>query len=207
MAWHRCPLLRDILCRGDHGARRQGASRRVRRKRGGTRCLSSSLVCSIRCRQRRSGETVHGHFPLLRFTSHSAPAGRAPDLISPEWIVTAGHRFHGVDRNPVSGPTPYPTTVTIGTVDANDGTGVVVGVVAVRQTRTDDIALVRLAEGVTGIPVLRIARTAPTVGESLTLAGWGATTSPGHTPVLRSRRGHQRRDVVADRVHEGIAAD
>ena len=29
-------------------------------------------------------------------------------LIFPTWIITAGHCFHDVNRNPVSGPTPYP---------------------------------------------------------------------------------------------------
>ena len=33
-------------------------------------------------------------------------------LISPTWIITAGHCFHDVNHVPVSGPVPYPTTAT-----------------------------------------------------------------------------------------------
>jgi secreted trypsin-like serine protease len=104
-------------------------------------------------------------------------------LISPEWIVTAGHCFHDVNRVPVSGPTPYPTTATIGAVDVNDSDAQTVDVVEVRQAETNDIALARLARPVTGIPTLDIGDTAPTVGQSLTLAGWGATTSVDPVPA------------------------
>ena len=33
-------------------------------------------------------------------------------LISPTWIITAGHCFHDVNRTRVSGSTPYATTAT-----------------------------------------------------------------------------------------------
>jgi secreted trypsin-like serine protease len=132
-----------------------------------------------------------GMFPFsvkLTMTDIPRPDGTTYDsgcsagLISPQWIITAGHCFHDVNRNPVSGPTPYPTTATIGTVDVNESAGEVVDVVEVRQAGTNDIALAKLAQPIEGVPVLDIARSAPAIGEELTLAGWGATSSVDPAP-------------------------
>jgi len=106
-------------------------------------------------------------------------------LVSPDWIITAGHCFHDVNRNPVSGPAPYATTATLGKADLSDKGGEVVDVVEVRQAGTNDIALARLAHPVYGLPVLDLADSAPTVGEELVLAGWGATSSVNPTPSTR----------------------
>src|SRR4051812_30185560 len=44
-------------------------------------------------------------------------------LISPTWIVTAGHCFHDVNRTRVSGPAPYPTSATLNTADLATSAG------------------------------------------------------------------------------------
>src|SRR5437879_5757 len=44
-------------------------------------------------------------------------------LISARWIITAGHCFHDVYRNPVSGVVPYTTTATVGRADVSSPTG------------------------------------------------------------------------------------
>jgi secreted trypsin-like serine protease len=53
-------------------------------------------------------------------------------LIAAQWIITAGHCFHDANRNRVSGPVPYPTSVLLGTVDQNTP-GVTRNVVTVYQ--------------------------------------------------------------------------
>ena len=41
-------------------------------------------------------------------------------LISSRWVITAGHCFHDVDGNLVSGPVPYDTVATLGRVLAEE---------------------------------------------------------------------------------------
>src|SRR3954462_3052959 len=98
-------------------------------------------------------------------------------LISPTWIIPAGHCFHDVNRKRVSGPTPYPTSATLNTVDVTGYPGEVRSVTTVRQSASNDIALAKLSTPVTDVAPLRLSTVAPTVGQLLTLAGWGATSS------------------------------
>src|SRR2546423_11139571 len=65
-------------------------------------------------------------------------------LVAQRWIVTAGHCFHDVNRNPVSGPVPYPTTATVGTADVTSGKGHTVKVVRVQQAPGTDLAVTQL---------------------------------------------------------------
>lgn len=103
-------------------------------------------------------------------------------LISPTWIVTAGHCFHDVYRNRVSGPTPYPTTATLNTADLATAPGETRSVVEVQQSSANDIALARLAAPVTDVRPLGLNTVRPLNGQLLTLAGWGATSSVNPTP-------------------------
>lgn len=110
-------------------------------------------------------------------------------LISPTWIVTAGHCFHDADRNRVSGPTPYPTTATLNTVDVTSSPGEVRSVVSVQQSTRNDIALAQLSAPVTDVVPLALSTTRPPVGQLLTLAGWGATSSVNPTPSTQLNLG------------------
>ena len=110
-------------------------------------------------------------------------------LISPQWIVIAGHCFHDVNRNPVSGRPRYKTTATIGVANLGDSHAITVAVVNVRQAGVNDIALAKLAEPVTGVSTLAIADRAPAAGQELTIAGWGATGSVDPTPSTQLRYG------------------
>jgi secreted trypsin-like serine protease len=103
-------------------------------------------------------------------------------LISPLWVITAGHCFHDVNRVRVGGPPLYPTTATLGTVNLADSPGESRGIVDVRQSAVNDIALAKLSAPVTDILPLVVDPTAPEVGEQLELAGWGATTDVNATP-------------------------
>jgi secreted trypsin-like serine protease len=110
-------------------------------------------------------------------------------LISPTWIVTAGHCFHDVNRNRVSGPVPYPTTATLRTVNVTTNPGETRSVVAVRQSSSNDIALAQLSAPVSDVAPLRLSTTRPTVGQLLTIAGWGATSSVNPVPSTRLNTG------------------
>lgn len=103
-------------------------------------------------------------------------------LISPTWISTAGHCFHDVSRNRVSGPVPYPTTATLNTNNVATSPGEVRNVVEVRQSSTNDIALARLSAPVTDVVPLALGTARPAKGQLLTIAGWGATSSVNPTP-------------------------
>jgi secreted trypsin-like serine protease len=110
-------------------------------------------------------------------------------LLDPLWIVTAGHCFHDVNGNRVSGPTPYTTTATVGRTDLSSASGHVVGVIEVRQAPVGDVALGRLASPVTDITPLPLAAAAPKAGAILRLTGWGATSSVNPVPVTHLMTG------------------
>lgn len=143
-------------------------------------------------------DAAQGQFPFavkLTMTNIPKPDGTtynsacSASLIRSEWIVTAAHCFHDVARNPVSGPPPYQTTATIGVANTDNPSAVTVDVVDVRQSPVNDVALAKLAKPVDGVKPLRIAQTPPAVGDNLTLAGWGATSSVNPAPSTQLRYG------------------
>ncbi|NKQ55864.1 trypsin-like serine protease [Amycolatopsis sp. K13G38] len=118
-------------------------------------------------------------------------------LIAPQWIITAGHCFHDVDRNPVSGPVPYATSVLLGTTAQEDGAGETRNVTEVRQSGKNDVALAKLDKPVTDIEPLSVDGSAPTVGQRVTLAGWGSLTSTNPAPSTKLQQGIMRVSEVA----------
>jgi secreted trypsin-like serine protease len=131
----------------------------------------------------------------LTMTDIPRPDGSLDDsacsgaLIAPQWIVTAGHCFHDVAGNRVSGPVPYPTTATVGRTDLTATNGHVVAVVEVRQAPRGDVALARLATPITDIVPLAVGTRAPRTGTVVRLTGWGATNSVDPVPVTRLQTG------------------
>jgi secreted trypsin-like serine protease len=119
-------------------------------------------------------------------------------LIAPQWIITAGHCFHDVNRKPVSGPVPYPTTATLGVVDLFDPNATVVDVVADYQSPTGDIALARLARAVHGIEPLKLSTSAPEVGDVLRITGWGALSDVSPVPATHLQTGQVKITSVTD---------
>jgi secreted trypsin-like serine protease len=119
-------------------------------------------------------------------------------LIAPSWVITAGHCFHDVHRDPVSGPVPYATTATIGRTDDGDTGGHVVAVVEDFQSPSNDIALARLASPVYDVAPLQVGIVQPRVGELLRIAGWGSLTSVNPVPATHLQTGQVKISSVAD---------
>jgi secreted trypsin-like serine protease len=109
-------------------------------------------------------------------------SGCSGALIAPEWIITAGHCFHDVNKVPVSGPPQYQTTAALGTVNVTDDPGEVRTIVDVAQSPVNDVALAKLSAPVDDITPLAVDPATPTTGENLELAGWGATSDVNAAP-------------------------
>jgi secreted trypsin-like serine protease len=93
-------------------------------------------------------------------------------LITPRYIITAGHCFLGLNGNPI-----FPTFAAVGKSDESDQSGHVIRVVNVQQSSRNDIAVAKLASPVSDVNPIGISQSPPYSGEQLTLAGWGATNS------------------------------
>jgi secreted trypsin-like serine protease len=110
-------------------------------------------------------------------------------LVAPQWIITAGHCFHDVNGNRVSGAVPYATTATVGRTDLNTSNGYIVDVVEVRQASRGDVVLAKLATAITDIAPLQVSTTTPKTGTVVRMTGWGATSSADPTPVTHLQTG------------------
>jgi hypothetical protein len=95
-------------------------------------------------------------------------------LVAPRWVITAGHCLHDGARNRISGPPHYQVLVTVGRATLSGTGGETRSVVEVRQSSTEDIALVKLDRPVFGIIPALLSPRAPREGEELRLTGWGS---------------------------------
>lgn len=110
-------------------------------------------------------------------------------LVAPRFLLTAGHCFHDVNGERVSGATPYPTTATVGRTDESDTDGHVAQVIQVMQFPGGDVALAKLDQSIHDVAPIRLSATPPRPGDVLRLAGWGAESSDNPTPSTHLRTG------------------
>jgi hypothetical protein len=95
-------------------------------------------------------------------------------LVARSWVITAGHCLHDGARNRISGPPRYEVIVTVGRATLSGTGGYTRHVVEVRQSPTEDVALIKLDRPVNGVTPIRLSQQAPRAGEVLRLTGWGS---------------------------------
>jgi len=117
-------------------------------------------------------------------------------LVGPHWVITAGHCFRDADGRRVSRPVAARTTATIGRTDLTSRQGHEVEVVAVRQSKTADVALAELDTAVTDIAPLPIGAEPPAVGAVIRLTGYGLTDDSEPEPARRLQTGQFTVDRV-----------
>jgi secreted trypsin-like serine protease len=122
-------------------------------------------------------------------------------LVSPQWVITAGHCFRDANNVRVEYPVADLTTATVGRTDlTNTARGHELEVVAVRQSPTADVSLARLAKPVRSVRPIRLSSTAPKIGTIVRVTGYGSTTSTNPAPVTWLRTGQLQVVTLSDSV-------
>jgi hypothetical protein len=99
-------------------------------------------------------------------------------LIDPEWVATSAACFAEAGQPVPSGPPALATTVTVGRAELGSAAGGQVRrVVDVVPHPGRDLALAKLATPVSDVAPVPLGTTAPAVGETLQVAGYGRTAT------------------------------
>ncbi|MFJ7272002.1 RICIN domain-containing protein [Streptomyces sp. NPDC099050] len=96
-------------------------------------------------------------------------------LVDAQWVITAASCFSPSGATLPSGKPAVKTSVTVGRTDLSQSTGSVVEAVDLIPHANRDLVMVKLAWRVVGVAPVKVATTAPVVGEQLTVLGFGRT--------------------------------
>ncbi|MFD9359752.1 RICIN domain-containing protein [Streptomyces sp. NPDC060031] len=96
-------------------------------------------------------------------------------LVDAQWVITAASCFRDGTTPLAAGKPAVKTTVTVGRTDLTQPTGTVVEAVELVPHADRDLVMVKLAWRVVGVEPVKVASTAPAVGEQLTSLGFGRT--------------------------------
>ncbi len=125
-----------------------------------------------------AADTTYAYAAQITVGDHDR--GCSGVLVDREWLLTAASCFVADPAAGLTVPAGKPalkTTATIGRSDLTGTAGAVREIVELVPRTDRDAVLARLNRPVTGVNPLALATTAPTAGESLTLAGYGRTAS------------------------------
>ncbi|MER7466817.1 RICIN domain-containing protein [Streptomyces sp. NPDC097981] len=96
-------------------------------------------------------------------------------LVDAQWVITAASCFRNGSAQVPAGKPALKTTVTVGRTDLTQSTGTVVEAVELVPHADRDLVMVKLAWRVVGVDPVKVATTAPAIGDRLTSLGFGRT--------------------------------
>ncbi|UQA94476.1 FG-GAP-like repeat-containing protein [Streptomyces halobius] len=96
-------------------------------------------------------------------------------LVDPQWVLSTKSCFANGGKPVQAGKPTSKTTITVGRTNLTQKGGKVVEAVELVPHPDRDVVMVKLARRALGIAPARLAATAPTAGEQLTVAGFGRT--------------------------------
>ncbi|ADG74158.1 peptidase S1 and S6 chymotrypsin/Hap [Cellulomonas flavigena DSM 20109] len=96
-------------------------------------------------------------------------------LVAASWVMTAASCFADASGVVPAGAPVWATTATVGRPDLTATSGQVVKIDRLVSHPDRDVVLAHLATGVSGTAPVPVATTAPVVGETLTVSGYGRT--------------------------------